>query len=289
MVPWGGDDIGICSKAWDMEDSSRMKNGDVHNGRFRHALVAVWRVLMCLSAVVGLASIQAADEEGKKEEKEENIEKSKSSSLSDLLNNLKNMKVPESVSKLPEQLKELKDAYIKTAKTVEELQKEVVALRQEVKELRDEQALLKKGVGKKLNNGDGSSLAVPELTADELVLAFVEDSRSAERQFEGRYIKVKGAILGFQTGVKQIVIFLRANTSGSKVSRVKCIFKRDNNFHVEVIASQDRLVSRNDRTTLLTIGQPVTVVGTCIGTTIDVTMVNCHIEGIDAKRKAESK
>jgi len=263
-----------------VEDLFRMKNGGVHKGRCGLGLATGWRVVVCLSAIVVLSSAQAADEGGEKKEK------SKSSSLGDFLNNLKDMKVPESVAKFSEQLKELKDAYLKTAKTVEELQKEVVALRQEVKELRDEQAQLKKGDGKTSGVGSGSSLGVPEMTAEQLVLAFAEDIRSAERQFEGRYLKVQGAILGFQTGAKQIVIFLRAGTSDL---RVKCIFKRDDNFHVEVIASQDRLVSRNDRTTLLTIGQPVTIVGTCIGTAFDVTLVNCHLEGIDSKRKSESK
>ena len=255
-----------------------MKNGGVWNKGAGRCLVAGWRVLICLSAVVTISSAQAADEKG--EEKE----KSKSSSLSDLLKNLKDMKVPESVAKFPEQLKELKDAYLKTAKTVEELQKEVESLRQEVKTLRAEQALLKTANG--VGGSGGSVVEVKEVTAEQLVSAFAEDSKSAKRQYEGRYLKVRGAIQGFRTGSKEVVIFLRAETSDS---RVKCSIKRDNNFHVEVITSQGRLVNRNDRTTLLTIGQPVTIVGTCNGVAIDVIMENCHVEGIDSKRKSESK
>lgn len=257
-----------------MGDFERMKMGCVHNNRIGYGLAAGWRVVVCLGAAAAISSSWAEDKEGGKKEQ------SKGSSLGDLLNNLKDMKVPDSVAKFPEQLKELKDAYLKTSKTVEELQKEVAVLREEVKALRAEQALLKKGA----TVGGESALAVLELTAEKLVSAFVEDNVSAKQQFEGRYLKVTGAIEGFETGVKEIVIFLRAENSDL---RVKCYFKRDNDFHVEVISSQGRLVSRNDRSTLLTIGQPVTIVGTCGGTSINVVMVNCHVEGIASKRKVE--
>lgn len=212
-------------------------------------------------------------------------DKSKGSSLGGLLDSLKDLKVPDSVAKFPEQLKELKDAYLKTAKTVEELQKEVKVLRQEVKVLREEQAQVKKSQLSQIKTG-ASAMQVQEVTAEQLVAAFAEDGASAKQNFKGRYIKVQGAIQGFDTGAKEVVIFLRADSSDS---RVKCSFKRDNNFHVEVVASQGRLVSRNDRTTLLTVGQPVTIVGTCTGTDIDVTLVNCRMEGLDSKRKKESE
>jgi len=265
-----------------MGDLSRMKIGGDRKRGVISSLATGLQVLMCISVVTLLPSAWAADEKGEKKEK------SNSSSLGDLFNSLKDMKVPESVSKFPEQMKELKDAYLKTAKTVEELQKEVVSLREEVKALRAEQALQKKGGVKISGTGGlvGSSLEVKEMTAEQLVSAYAEDSISAKQEYDGRYVKVRGAIHGFETGNKQIVIFLRADTSDS---RVKCNFKRDDNFHVEVVASQGRLVSRNDRTTLLTIGQPVTIIGTCTGSIIDVTMMNCHMEGIASKRKAESK
>lgn len=264
-----------------MGDCGRMKKKKAHIWKGGQGLMLVCGVVMCLSAAMALSSIRAADGDGEKKEE------SKSSSLGDLLNSLKDMKVPDSVSNFPGQLKELKDAYLKTTETVEELQKEVAALRQEMKVLREEQAQLKKGLPGKISTGSvGSPMEIQELTAEDLVSAFAEDNKSAKRQFEGRYLKIQGAIQGFQTGAKEIVIFLRAETSDS---RVKCSFKRDDNFHVEVVASQGRLVSRNDRTTLLTIGQPVTVVGTCTGTGIDVIMVNCHLEGVESKRKAESK
>ncbi len=231
--------------------------------------------MVCLGLAAAISSSWAGDKEGGKKEE------SKGSSLGDLLNNLKDMKVPESVSKFPEQLKELKDAYLETSQTVEELQREVAALRAEVKVLRAEQVRLEKG-GAAIDSG--SALSVLELTAEELVAAFVEDSVAAKKQFEGRYLKVRGAIESFETGVKEIVIFLRAESSDV---RVKCYFKRDNDFHAEVIGSQGRLVSRNDRTTLLTIGQPVTIVGTCGGSSINVAMLNCHVEGMDAKRRED--
>jgi len=240
----------------------------------------VWATTICLSIGLVFSPAQAAEEGEKKE-------KSVGSSLGDLLNGLKDMKVPDSVTKFPEQLKELKDAYLKTTKTVEDLQKEVATLRQEVKALREGQAVLKKAqTGKAANGGSGALMGAQELTAEELVSVFVEDRRSAKQQFEGKYLKVQGTIQGFQTGVKEIVIFLNAETSDT---RVKCSFRRDDNFHVEVVASQGRLVSRNDRTTLLTIGQPVVVVGTCTGMAIDVTMANCHLEGVESKRKAVNK
>ncbi len=259
-----------------MEDLHRMKKAGVHKrGIARVCTVGQWVRVGVLGLGMALLSplSQAADDEKK--------EKDKSSSLGGLLNSLKDLKVPDSVSKLPEQLKELKDAYLKTAQTVEDLQQEVDALRKEVKSLREEQAQKKDTVVT-----TGESLQVQEVTAEQLVAAFEEDSASAKQNFKGRYMKVEGAIQGFETRVKEIVIFLRAESSDS---RVKCSFKRDNNFHVEVVSNQGRLVSRNDRTTLLTIGQPLTIVGTCTGRDIDVTLVNCHAEGLDAKRKFESE
>ncbi len=254
-----------------------MKNGGAYIGTGGQGLMKVWGAIVYLSAAMVLLPSWAAGEEGEKKEK------STGSSLGDLLNGLKDMKVPDSVAKFPEQLKELKDAYLKTTKTVEDLQKEVAALRLEVKNLREEQVKLKKALpGKTADGGSGSVMGAQEITAESLVSVFAEDRRSAKQQFEGRYLKVQGTIQGFQTGVKEIIIFLNAETSDA---RVKCSFRRDDNFHVEVVASQGRLVSRNDRTTLLTIGQPVTIVGTCTGMAIDVTMANCHLEGVESKRK----
>lgn len=213
----------------------------------------------------------------------EDSKKSSGSSLGGLLDSLKELKVPDSVSKLPEQLKELKDAYLKTTKTVEELQKEVASLREEVASLREQQSQSVKAPAAEVITGSAQIL---EVTAEQLVAAFEEDRASAKQNFNQRYMKVKGAIQSFETGAKEIVIYLRADDTDA---RVKCHFKRDNNFHVEVISGQGRLVSRNDRTTLLTVGQPLTIIGTCTGKSIDVTLVNCHAEGLNFKRKAEDK
>ncbi len=252
-----------------------MKIGQVRYRR-EFGVGTLWALVtvLGLACLLALPAARAADGD-----------KNKGSSLGGLLDSLKDLKVPDSVAKFPEQLKELKDAYLKTAKTVEELQKEVEILRQEVKVLREEQAQVKKSQLSEIKTGT-SALQVQEVTAEQLVAAFAEDSVSAKQNFKQRYIKVQGAIQSFETGAKEIVIFLRADSSDS---RVKCSFKRDNNFHVEVVASQGRLVSRNDRTTLLTVGQPVTIVGTCTGKDIDVTLVNCHMEGLDSKREKESE
>ncbi len=259
-----------------MGDSASMKNGsNLIERRVRLARQA--RVLAAgLSAGLLLVQLTAEAEDEKKEEK--------GTSFGGLFDSLKELKVPDSVTKFPGQLKELKNAYLKTAQTVEDLQKEVSALREEVDFLRGEQEKRREAAAAKA--AAGGSLQVREVSAEQLVSAFEQDRAVAKQNFQGKYLKVRGAIQGFETRAKEVVIFLRAESSDT---RVKCSFKRDDNFHVDVVSNQGRLVSRNDRTTLLTVGQPVTIVGTCTGSDIDVTLVNCHAEGLDSKRKVESE
>ena len=203
-------------------------------------------------------------------------------SLGDLLNKVKDLKVPDSVSNLPKQLTELKGAYLETAATVEELRLEVAALREEVEALKSENAELRHAVGDKVSSNARSELLKPtEIAASELVAAYQEDRESAKKEFDQRYIKVVGVIEGFETGIQEIVILLR--TEGD--ARVQCHIKRDANFHAEVMSSQDRVINRNDRSTLLSVGQPAAIIGTCVGMDLDVKLTNCRIEGVDARRK----
>lgn len=204
------------------------------------------------------------------------------SSLGDLLNKVKDIKVPESVSNLPNQLTELKNAYLETAETVEELRLEVSALREEVEALKSENAELRDAVGSKVAADSRNELLKPqEITAVDLVKAFRDDRESAVKTYNRRYLRVVGVIDGFETGTQEIVVALRSDFD----TRVRCRVKQDANFHAAVISSQDRLISRNDRSTLLTVGQPVSVLGTCEGMGLDLQLSNCRIEGVSAVKK----
>ncbi len=203
------------------------------------------------------------------------------SSLGDLLNKVKDIKVPDSVSNLPNQLTELKNAYLETAQTVEDLRMEVSALREEVEALKSENAELRDAVGDKVATDSRSDLLKPvEMSATELVQAYRDDREGAAKQFNRRYLRVVGMIEGFETGTQEIVVILRSEAD----TRVRCHVKRDANFHAEVLASQDRVISRNDRSTLLTAGQPVAVIGTCEGMGLDLKLSNCRIEGVNARK-----
>ena len=85
-------------------------------------------------------------------------------------------------------------------------------------------------------------------------------------------------------GSQEVEIYLIGAGADAGTGRVRCRFRRDANFHVEVIPAQGRLVSRNDRSTLLSVGQPVAVLGTCAGMNLDVELINCRVEGLAAQR-----
>lgn len=203
------------------------------------------------------------------------------SSLGDLFNKVKDLKVPDSVANLPTQLQELKESYLKTAETVDALRTEVGTLRSEVEALKNENARLQQAVGDKVAANDRSALLKPvELSADELATAWRSNKDKATADYAGRYLKVVGAVEAFESASQDVIIVLKTNTE----SRVRCHVRRDSNFHVEVLASQGRLVNRNDRTTILATGQPVAILGTCEGMELDVRMVSCSIEGLEVRK-----
>jgi len=208
------------------------------------------------------------------------------SSLGDFFNKVKEIKVPDSVSGLPKQLTDLKSSYLETAKAVEELKVEVDKLRGEVYELRKENEQLRVAVGGKVKEMSIKELLKPqEISATDLALSYQKDSAAADSKYRDQYLKVVGTILAFESG-KQISLTLR--TEGSS-AQVHCNLQPGPDFYVDVIPSQGRLISRNDRRTLLTVGQPVTVLGTCKGLTLNVEMENCTIEGLVEKRAPAEK
>lgn len=208
------------------------------------------------------------------------------SSLGDLFNRVKDIKVPESVANLPTQLQELKESYLKTAETVDALRKEVGVLRSEVEALKNENARLQQAVGDKVAANDRSALLKPvEVAADELAAAWRADKEKATATYGGRYLRVVGVVDAFESVSQDVVVILKGNGE----SRVRCHVRRDSSFHVEVLASQGRLVDRNDRTTVLATGQPVAVLGTCEGMELDVRLVSCGIEGVEVRKVEKPK
>lgn len=204
-----------------------------------------------------------------------------SPSLGDLFNKVKDLKVPDSVANLPTQLQELKESYLQTAETVDALRTEVGKLRSEVEALKNENARLQQAVGDKVAANDRSALLKPvEVSADELATAWRTNKDKATAEYAGRYLKVVGIVEAFESAAQDVILVLKTNTE----SRVRCFIRRDASFHVEVLASQGRLVNRNDRTTILATGQPVAILGTCEGMELDVRMVSCSIEGLEVRK-----
>lgn len=233
---------------------------------------------LVLSLILSVPAMQEACAQDGKE--------SGGSSLGDLFNKVKDLKVPDSVANLPTQLQELKESYLKTAETVDALRTEVGKLRSEVEALKNENARLQQAVGDKVAANDRSALLKPvELSADELATAWRSNKDKATTDYAGRYLKVVGTIEAFESEAQDVIVILKTNTE----SRVRCFVRRDASFHVEVLASQGRLVNRNDRTTILATGQPVAVLGTCEGMELDVRMVSCSIDGLEVRKIEEPK
>lgn len=206
-------------------------------------------------------------------------------SLGDLFKKVKDIKVPDSVSNLPTQLTELKEAYLQTAQTVEELQKEVEQLRSEVYALRKDNEALRAAVGGKVEEQKLTDMMKPvEVSATQLVAAFEEDAAEADAAYRGKYLKVVGYIEKFEAETQAIVVFLKSDTSDRKV---RCVVPTGNNLYVDILPAQGRLVSRNDRRTLLSAGQPVTIMGSCSGSGLNVNLENCTIEGLVESKKEE--
>lgn len=207
------------------------------------------------------------------------------SSLGDLFKKVKDIKVPESVTGLPEQLTELKNSYLETAKTVEELRAEVELLREEVYELKKRNEVLTEAVGAKVEADKLDALLQPEeVSATKLVENFVDDPATAAERYGQQYLKVVGMIDRFETGSQSLILYLRAD---NQESAVRCQVPTGPDLYVEALPAQGRIVSRNDRRSLLSVGQPVAVIGTCQGRSLNVEMINCRIDGLVEKKKEE--
>ena len=221
----------------------------------------------------GFGWSQAQDEDG-------------GNSLGDLFNKVKDMKVPDSVSNLPTQITELKESYLETAKTVEDLRVEVDQLREEVYILRKENEELRVAVGGKVKEDSLTAMLKPiEISATDLVAEFKADKVAAEKKYRDRYLKVVGLISAFETGSSSIELFLRAEGHDA---RVRCQLQAGPDFHVDVLPSQGQLISRNDRRPLLSVGQPVAIVGTCSGAGLNVEIFNARVDGL-VEKKIEKK
>ena len=163
---------------------------------------------------------------------------------------------------------------------------EITVTRSEVEALKNENALLTQAVGAKVAASDRSALLKPvELSADELTNAWRTNKDKATADYAGRYLKIIGIVEAFESAAQDVIVILKTNTE----SRVRCFIRRDASFHVEVLASQGRLVNRNDRTTILATGQPIAILGTCEGMELDVRMISCSIEGLEVRKIEQPK
>ncbi|MDF1738355.1 MAG: hypothetical protein P1U86_04280 [Verrucomicrobiales bacterium] len=234
-----------------------------------------WIIALAVSLALLPGSLHAEEEKG-----------GTGNSLGDLFNKVKDIKVPDSVSSLPTQLTELKESYLETAKTVDELRTEVEALKNAVYDLRKENEELRAAVGVKVKENEITGLLkAEEITATNLAGAYKIDRIAADEEYKNRYLKVVGTIAGFESGSQAIVLNLK---SESNDSLIRCEIQTGNDFYVDVLPTQGRLISRNDRRTLLTVGQPVAVLGTCTGATLNVNLVNAKIDGLTEMKAPEA-
>ncbi len=237
-------------------------------------LAAFTSVVLVLGLVLGSCGwAHAADDD-----------KSSGDSLGDLFKKVKDLKVPDSVANLPGQLTELKDAYLKTAETVEKLRVEVDQLNEAVAALKTDNAELRQALSDKRVRDDLTKAA--EVTSEELIEAFQGERAAADAQWKGRYVKVSGPVAAIESGTHDLYIYLRGTDADGAL--VRCEVVRDANFHVDVMADQGKVVSRNDRSIVLAVGQPVTIAGTCDGAELNVVVRNCKVEGLNVV-KAQPK
>jgi regulator of replication initiation timing len=235
------------------------------------------KLIRVFAIFVLIGSISLVDAQEGEEEK---------NSLGALFNKVKDIKVPDSVSNLPTQITEIKESYLETTKTLEMLRIEVGQLRDEVYILKKENEELRAAVGVKAKENRVTAMLKPiEITASDLVAEFRSDKVAADAKYRDRYLKVVGLISAFETGSSSIEMFLRVDGSDS---RVRCLLMAGPDFFVDVLPSQGQLISRNDRRPLLSVGQPVAVLGTCLGSGLNVEMGNSRIDGL-AERRIEKK
>lgn len=234
--------------------------------------------LLSLILTIGLVASPSFGFSQDKEDKGE-----EGSSLGDLFKKVKDIKVPESVTGLPDQIADLKESYLETAQTVDELRNEVELLRQEVYDLKKRNEELASAVGGKVEQNTVTDLLKPtEVSSTLLVERFVADRKVAEEKYRDRYMKVVGIVDRFDNGPQCVYVYLKADGLDAKV---KAEIQTGRELHVEAMPSQGRLISRNDRRTLLSVGQPVSVVGTCRGFSLNVDIINGKIEGLSEKKQ----
>ncbi len=206
--------------------------------------------------------------------------------MGDLFNKVKDLKVPDSVSNLPTQITELKESYLETTATVEELRIEVDNLSQEVYLLRKENETLREAVGVKIKTDDLTAMLKPiEVSASDLVSAFKVDRTAAEAKYKGKFLKVVGYISNFESGAQSAEMHLKAEGHDSKV---RCVLQVGAELYVDVLPTQGRMISRNDHRVMLSVGQPVAVIGTCTGVGLNVDIVNCRIDGLTEVKKVDA-
>ena len=210
----------------------------------------------------------------------------KSPSLGDLFNKVKELKVPESVSGLPQQLTDLRDSYLKTSASVEELKKDMAALREEIELLKASNQRLESALAEKSRIADSGQIGALDILASDLGAEFARDRAAAMKRFQGRYLKVQGAVERFDPVSSDVDIHLRVD--GASLT-IRCTVRRDANFFVDVAGTKDRLVSRTDRSSVLVVGQPVTILGTLDGADLNVHLVNCTVDGVSVKAPASAK
>lgn len=211
-------------------------------------------------------------------------QKEEGPSLGSLLDGLKDLKVPESVSDLPKQLTELKQSYVDTAATVDQLRIEVAALREELAALRSDNEELRAAVGGKVKVDQLEALQKPiSISADELAAAYNTDRIAASEKYGNRYLKVIGMIERFESGTNDIVIAL----SSKEGPGIKCHVAQDASFWVEAVPNQGRLVNKEDRSIVLAEGQPVAILGTVTGLSLDLHLQNCRVDGLTVKKPAD--
>ncbi|MEZ5300278.1 MAG: hypothetical protein R3F11_06370 [Verrucomicrobiales bacterium] len=127
------------------------------------------------------------------------------------------------------------------------------------------------------------------VTDEELGDAYTANRPAAAEKYNDQYVTINGVIAGFDNGSSDgdITITLKGSSHKAGGIKVNCHFLRTADFWVEIVASRDRLVNSADRTTLLVLGQPVVISGTCKGKTLDVDVSNCRVQGVAAKPKPE--
>jgi len=205
-------------------------------------------------------------------------------------------KTPGSVESITGGLGELKDKLRKTIEERANLQKEVDELKESNSELlarletlEAEKTKLEEGMlalkdelattkARLIEGTDPSSVGI---RAEDLSKAYDEDSKIADKLYFDSYLSVVGRVKKFKQGTAQETYVILHGAEGGP--EVVCAFYKDDNFFVDTLVHEGRMVNRSDGTTFLVVGKQVTIKGTCKGKGIDVELRNCEIEGLRPK------